>query len=163
MHVPLNPVSRREPVRWLSVILSSILWGAIPVYIGLQRPVEGRLYAWFMILTGILLVALLMHWLYAGEVRRLSGWRFWVYPLMSIPTAVAPLALFFVFAERSYEKRLLLDWPGGLLFSWALMAFQVAFASMTVLLWITYPFAILNQLIIRCIYQSEPPPPEPAA
>ncbi len=164
MNTPPYPKPPRERVRWLSVILSAALWGSflslVPGRAFWRNPGGGDLPApWLphlILLAGLFLVALWMHWPFAGMTARLSGWRFLLFPFITIPLAGALAALPFAVATMVSNGLFSSSEPGGVFVMWIYTAVYMVYLSLTMYLWITYPFALINQIIIRHFYSRAP-------
>ena len=142
---------------WLSASLSALLW-----YLPLTALASGRIPAggqrfWekgpFGILAGfalMLAIALVMHLLFRERVQSLSGKRFWLFPFISLTVAALLFSSIFVLGSLTEGLRL-----GGIEPRWIMTPIYWWIGSLVVVffhIWLTYPLAIVNQLIIRKVF-----------
>jgi hypothetical protein len=125
----------RAPTKW------TLFWESLPVFL-----------AYYSIVFFV--VATLMHRGFAGSVSVLRGWRFWLYPLKSLPLAAS---LYFVLSmiyglvvEGSWARAFSAVGIVNIFYYWFIVLCMV----MGPLIWLTYPLAILNQLVIRRFYPA---------
>jgi len=141
-----------------SILLSACLWSILPVLLGIlndKLTPSGRVLFFqglpktilFSILFFIPLAAL-MHWLWAQATLRVSGAHFWILPIKTLPTAIL-LGWFLMTPIIVVKERLWMqpfDVAGtALLYSLVLGLFVILGS----VIWISYPLAILNQIIVR--------------
>jgi hypothetical protein len=153
-------------IRWPSVAASAVLWLCFPLAIGFidsnsSRTADGwasfrRSLPLYVLVTGgpFFVVSAVMHRLYASEVCRLRGWRFWVYPFKYLPIATTfyfvPWALMNLFDTHHASRLLSIVGVANLAWYWLVMVVVV----LTTTLWVSYPLAIINQLLIRRFYRK---------
>jgi hypothetical protein len=151
---------------WLSTALSAMLW--LSVFLSLDFLDSGRtsdgwraywsefLFHLASVYAMLFVIALGMHLRYRERVLRLSGRSFWLFPLRSL--AVATIA----YSTVIYIYAALCEPPSHVTFRdvgmfilgqiyWWVGALGAVFGY---LIWLTYPMAILNQLLIRKIYEA---------
>lgn len=152
---------------WFSTALSATLW--LPVLLSLDfldsgRTPDGWRTYWIKfpshlasIYTGLFVIALGMHLRYRERVLRLCGRSFWLFPLRSLAVAtIAYSTILYIYAVLRHPPShlTLRDVVMGLIIGpiyWWIGALVMVFVY---LVWLTYPMAILNQLLIRKIYGS---------
>jgi hypothetical protein len=150
---------------WCSTALSATLW--LPVllsldFLGSGRTPDGWRTYWSefpfhlaSIYTVLFVIALGLHLRYRERVLRLCGRSFWLFPLRSLAVAtIAYSTIFYFYAVLCQPPSHLTfrDVGMGLIIGpiyWWIGALVTVFVS---LIWLTYPMAILNQLLIRKIY-----------
>jgi hypothetical protein len=146
---------------WLSAMISAAIW-LIPLFTldltDSHRTPDGWRSYWsdFTMHLGVgyammLAVSIIMHLLYRERVQALRGRSFWLFPIQTL--FVAALLYSTIFLLGAMPQLLRHSNVGyGLiltpLYYWG-GAIVVVFGY---LCWLTYPLAILNQIIIRRIY-----------
>ncbi len=149
-------------IRWTSVVVSALLWLCFPLafdFLDSGRTAHGWESYWrsfpahlAVLICTFLVVSTVMHRFFARDVCNLKGRRFWLYPLKSLPIATTVYFLAWTITNAlSNSPDSITFSPAsvvGLAYSWLVMVVVV----MTTMVWITYPLAILNQLLIRKIY-----------
>lgn len=127
-------------------------------YLGAGRiPEDGQRF-WehvpFDILKGfamLLAISILMHLLFRERVQSLTGKRFWLFPFTSL--TVAALIFSSVVVLGSFAEQI--RFGGGRPQQWIMTPIYWWIGSLVVVffhIWVTYPLAIINQLIIRKVY-----------
>jgi hypothetical protein len=107
----------------------------------------------FGILTGfalMLAISLVMHLLFREPVQRLTGKRFWLFPFASLTVAALMFSSVGILAALAEELQL-----GGIEPRWIMTPIYWWIGSVVVVffhIWLTYPLAIINQLIIRKVF-----------
>ena len=144
----------------VSASLSALLW-SLPLitvdYFDSGRISAGGQQFWervpFVMLTGfamLLAIALVMHVLFRERVQRLTGKRFWLFPFTSLTVAALIYSSVGVLGAFAEGARL-----GGIKVQWIMTPIYWWIGSLVVVLfhiWLTYPLAIINQLIIRKVF-----------
>ena len=145
---------------WLSASLSVLLWYlpliAIEAFTS-RRTSQSGLLIWeqgpFDITVGFTLmlsIALVMHLLFRERVQGLTGKRFWLFPFISLTVAALIFSSVGVLGALVEELRL-----GGIDPLWIMTPIYWWIGSLLVVffhIWLTYPLAIMNQLIIRKVF-----------
>ena len=150
---------------WLSTALSATLWLSVLLcldFLDSGRTPDGwRTYwsefpfHWASVYTILFVIALGMHLRYRERVLRLCGRSFWLFPLRSLAVAtIAYSTVFYIYAVLCQPPSHLTFRDVGMALIigpiyWWIGALVTVFVS---LIWLTYPMAILNQLLIRKIY-----------
>jgi len=129
-------------------------------YFDSRRISEGGQRFWervpFGMLTGfamLLAIALVMHLLFRERVQRLTGKCFWLFPFTSLTVAALMFSSVGVLGALAEGVRF-----GGLRLQWIMTPFYWWIGSLVVVffhIWLTYPLAIINQLIIRKVYGTQ--------
>jgi hypothetical protein len=142
----------------VAIIGSTALWFVLPLSMELlddRRTAHGWDMFWqeFPIWTlkwvgWLLIVAILMNLLLTRTTLRLRGWKFWVFPAISLPAAC--VAWWFTYVISSAIAEGIFPWSKPGMWSGVLYVFAVVLFS---LVWISYPLAILNQLLIKKVHQ----------
>jgi hypothetical protein len=145
---------------WVSASLPALLW-CIPLiaigYFDSGRNSEGGQRFWervpFGMLTGftiLYVLALVMHLLFRERVQRLRGKRFWLFPFTSLTVAALMFSSVGVLGAFAEGLRF-----GGIRLQWIMTPIYWWIGSLVVMffhIWLTYPLAIINQLIIRKVF-----------
>ncbi len=148
---------------WISASMSAVLW-FIPMfaldYFASGRTSDGWRSYWERLPLGsvigfvmMLSIALLMHLLFRERVQRLSGKSFWLFPITSITVAALIFSSVAVLGAISQEwrtSRIELRWimiPIYYLSGAVFVAFYY--------IWVTYPLAIINQIIVRKVFETK--------
>jgi hypothetical protein len=140
---------------WVSASLSALLW-SIPL-IAIDYFSEGGLLFRerepFGLVTGfamLLAIALVMHLLFRERVQKLTGKRFWLFPFTSLTVAAL------IYSSASFPGTIAEGLRfGGVRLHWIMTPIYWWIGSLVVVfvhIWLTYPFAIINQLIIRKVF-----------
>lgn len=160
-----SPIIRAlRTIRWPSVLVSSVIWLALPLVMhaidGNQAPTKWSFFwqslPWFLgyYITAFFVVATVMHYRFASAVCALRGWRFWLYPLGSLPLAASlyfVLSMVFgVITDHSWARALSPVGIVNIFYYW----FLVLVVVMGSMIWVSYPLAILNQIVIRYFYSG---------
>lgn len=149
-------------IRWASVLISSVIWLALPIVMHAidcnqtpsKWPSFWKSFPSFLVYYSIafFLVAAIMHHRFAASVTGLSGWRFWLYPVRSLPLAASLYfvltTIYHILCEDVWGVGLNSIGIVSLLYGW----FVVLVVVMGSMIWLTYPLAILNQFVIRRFY-----------
>jgi hypothetical protein len=136
---------------WVSASLSAILW-SLPLIAAEGWPRIGENVP-LGLLTGfamLLAIALVMHLLFRERVQSLKGKQFWLFPFTSLTVAALLFSSGWTLKALADELRL-----GGIELSWTVAPIYwwvVSLIGVFFYLWITYPLAIVNQIIIRKIF-----------
>lgn len=127
-------------------------------YLGAGRISERSQRFWehvpFDILKGfamLLAIAIVMHLLFRERVQSLTGKRFWLFPFTSL--TVASLIFSSVVVLGGFTEQL--RFGGVRPQEWIMTPIYWWIGSLVVVffhIWLTYPLAIINQLIIRKVY-----------
>lgn len=145
---------------WVSASLSALMW-SLPLiavdYFDSGRVPEGGQRFWeklpFGMLTGfamLLAIALVMHLLFRERVQRLTGKRFWLFPFISLTVAALIFSSVGVLGALAEGLRF-----GGAGLQWIMTPVYWWIGSLVIVffhIWLTYPLAIINQLIIRKVF-----------
>lgn len=138
-----------------SIVASTGLWFLFPLMLELTSGTKTEvgwqrfwsdlpkftLYWYAMFLP----VATVMHLLFARFTTKLAGWKFWTFPIFSLSVAGFLFWIVMLIAA-GIEKGKLIVWDQEYWIYGILSVYAVVFISMV---WVSYPLAILNQLIIR--------------
>ena len=95
-------------------------------------------------------VAAVMHLLFARITVKLAGWKFWTFPIITL-TAAGFLVYVMLSFVAAIEKGELFNWSPDWIYG-VLYLYAVVFVSM---IWVSYPLAIINQLIIKKLFAEQ--------
>ncbi|WP_411827920.1 hypothetical protein [Luteolibacter sp. AS25] len=134
-----------------SIILSAAIWMILPLAFELDAVDTRTSRGWEIFLEELpiylarwygvfVLVAAVMHKAFAGITLRLSRWEFFAFPLLSLFCATVA---FSVFWYSLIDRISPADFVYPLLGSLYLILWKM--------IWITYPLALANQWLIRCL------------
>jgi len=137
-----------------SIVASTALWFIFPLMLELTSGTKTE-YGWHRFWSGFpkftlywyamfIPVAIVMHLLFARITIKLKGWKFWSFPMVSLSVAGFLVWVMLSFAT-GIEKGKIFDWSADWIYG-VLYVYAVVFVSMV---WLSYPLAILNQIIIR--------------
>ena len=148
---------------WFSASLSAVLW-SVPMfavdYFASGRTSDGWRSYWEMLPLGsvigfvmMLAIALLMHLFFRERVQRLSIKNYWLFPFISLTVAAlifSSLAVLGSLFQELRTGRIEIRWVMTPFYYWSGAVFIVYY-----FIWITYPLAIINQVIVRKVFEAK--------
>ena len=145
---------------WFSASMSAALW-SVPMfaldYFASGRTSDGWRSYWERLPLGsvigfvmMLAIALLMHLLFRERVQTLSSKNFWLFPFTSLTVAAlifSSVAVLGSIIQELRTSRIEIRWIMTPFYYWSGAVFIVFY-----FIWITYPLAIINQVIVRKVF-----------
>ena len=137
-----------------SILVSTLLWFLLPLAMEMLNSARTP-YGWQIFwrdfpvwaaswLCFLLPVATVMHLLFRSITVSLRGWRFWLFPVVSLPLACVFWWMTCLLWDCVVDGILPWSKPGAL----SALSYVLAIVLIS-LVWLSYPLAILNQLLIQ--------------
>jgi hypothetical protein len=158
-----SSLAKKKMRQFITILGSTLLW-FIPIFsiflcmelLNDARTTFGWEVFWrdlpiqsLTMLGSFLIVALIMNFTLKRIILSLNGWRFWLFPFISLPIASVAywltniLAISFTRGNFTWSTYELI---GGI--------FYVLVVVLLWCIWLTYPLALLNQVLIRRVHKT---------